>query len=284
VPAILTVTEFTDPGCPFAFSAEPWRWRLRWLYADHELTWDRRMVVLARDAGEYAAKGLTPEMIAGGARRLSEAHGMPMSTAVRDRVPGTLPACTAVVATRLHAPASEAAILRRLRLRQFNGENLDEAATIAGAAGDVGLDPDAVAAWMEDLDVKAAVEADATAARHPAPAALVLDHKLAGWEHGRRYTCPSYELTPAGNDAAMQAIPGFQPWPVYDVVLANLLPDVERRPDAESVTDVLAWAGEPLAAAEVAAVCGIDRDAAEQQLADAGATRLPWGNGALWSA
>ena len=157
------------------------------------------MVVLARNAEEYAAKGLTPEMIAGGAEQLSEAHGMPMSTAVRDRVPGTLPACTAVVATRLHAPEQETAMLRALRLRNFGGENLDDQSTIDHAAADIGLEPDQVAAWMDDLDVKAAVEADATAARHPAPAALVLDGKLASWEHGRRYTCPSYELCPDGN-------------------------------------------------------------------------------------
>jgi predicted DsbA family dithiol-disulfide isomerase len=284
VPAILSVTEFTDPGCPFAFSAEPWRWRMRWLYADHELDWRPRMVVLARSADEYAAKGLTPEMAAGAAEQLSEAYGMPMFNGVRDRVPGTLPACTAVVATRLHAPEHEAAMLRRLRLRHFNGENLDEQSTITHAAQDVGLDPDTVAAWMEELDVKAAVEADATAARHPAPAALMLDHKLADWESGRRYTCPSYELRPAGNEAALQVVPGFQPWAVYDTVLANLLPGVERRPDAETAADVLAWAGEPLAAAEVAAVCGIERDDAIDQLADGGATRIPWGDGALWAA
>ena len=281
MPAILSVTEFTDPGCPFAFSAEPTRWRIRWLYADHEVEWRPRMVVLARSADEYAAKGLTPEMVAGGVEQLSEAYGMPMDTAVRDRVPGTLPACTAVVATRLHAPELEAAMLRRLRLRNFNGEDLDAASTIAHAAQDVGLDPDTVAAWMEDLDVKAAVEADATAARHPAPAALVLDHKLADWENGRRYTCPSYELRPDANEAALQVIPGFQPWAVYDTVLANLLPGVERRPDAQSVTEVLAWAGEPLAAAEVAAVCGIEIDAAIDQLQDV-ARHVPWGNGALW--
>jgi hypothetical protein len=239
------------------------------------------MVVLARSAEEYAAKGLTPEMAAGGAQQLSDAYGMPMDTAVRDRVPGTLPACTAVVATRLFAPEREAAMLRRLRLRHFNGENLDDASTIANAAQDVGLDPETVAGWLEDLDVKAAVEADATAARHPAPAALVLDHKLADWEHGRRYTCPSYEFVPGGNETAMQVVPGFQPWAVYDAVLANLLPDVERRPDAGSVAEVLAWAGEPLAAAEVAAVCDIELDAAIDELQDV-ARHFPWGNGALW--
>jgi predicted DsbA family dithiol-disulfide isomerase len=282
VPPILTVTEFTDPACPFAFSAEPSRLRAQWLYADHDLAWNPRMVVLARDAQEYADKGVTPEMIAGGAQHLSAAHGMPMSTEVRDRVAGTLDACTAVVATRLHAPEKEAAILRRLRLRHFDGADLDAQATIDGAATDVGLDPSELAAWMAEDDVKATVEADATAARHPSAAALVLDHKLAGWEQGRRYTCPSWELVPGDNEAAKQVAPGFQPWATYDVVLANLLPGVERRADAETVREVLEWAGEPLAAAEVAAVCGIDVDAAEEQLAEV-ATRVPLGNGALWA-
>ncbi len=238
------------------------------------------MVVLARDADEYAAKGLTPEMVAAGAEQLSAEHGMPMTGAVRDRVPGTLPACTAVVAVRLRAPEQEAALLWRLRLRHFDGENLDEPQTIANAAQDVGLDPRALAGWMQEREALDAVEADATAARQPAPAALVLDHKLAGWERGRRYTCPSYEVANGGG-AATQVVPGFQPWAAYDVVLANVLPEADRRPGAGSVDEVLAWAGEPLAAAEVAAVCGIARERAAEQLATS-ARRIPWANGELW--
>jgi hypothetical protein len=45
------ITEYTDPGCPWAYSAEPHRLRLRWLYGD-ELDWRRRMVVLARSPQE----------------------------------------------------------------------------------------------------------------------------------------------------------------------------------------------------------------------------------------
>jgi len=48
--AELTITEYTDPGCPFAWSAEPYRWRLRWLYGD-EIEWQLRMVGLAEDGG-----------------------------------------------------------------------------------------------------------------------------------------------------------------------------------------------------------------------------------------
>lgn len=39
--AALAIEEFTDPGCPFAFSAEPARWRVEWLYGDqHRLAGD----------------------------------------------------------------------------------------------------------------------------------------------------------------------------------------------------------------------------------------------------
>ena len=45
------VTLFTDPACPFAFSAEPVRQRLRWHYGD-QLVWSTRMIVLTDEPGE----------------------------------------------------------------------------------------------------------------------------------------------------------------------------------------------------------------------------------------
>jgi hypothetical protein len=39
--ATVTITEFTDPGCPFAWSAEPARRRLQWLYGE-QLEWRLR--------------------------------------------------------------------------------------------------------------------------------------------------------------------------------------------------------------------------------------------------
>ena len=65
------------------------------------------------------------------------------------------------------------------------------------------------------------------AARHPMNAARVLDAKLANWSGGRRYTCPSYEIVRTA-DGTRIAVPGFQPFAVYDVVTANLVPG--RRP------------------------------------------------------
>jgi hypothetical protein len=60
--------------------------------------------------------------------------------------------------------------------------------------------------------------------------------------------------------------PGFQPAAAYEVAIANLAPELSRRGDPDGVTEVLEWAGEPLASAEVASVCGIELDEAREQL------------------
>ena len=276
------VTEFTDPGCPWAYSAEPHRLRLQWLYGQHGLTWSRRMVVLARSPQEYADKGMTTAKMAQGFAQISAEHGMPIDAAERPRLWATLPSCAAIVGARLHAPEHEAALLRRLRLRFFGGGLLDDPDTIRAAAEDAGLDGDEVLRWAEEPDVLAAVDEDAAAARRPMPAARALDHKLASWSGGRRYTCPSFEVTRPVDREVTIAIPGFQPFAVYDVVMANLRPDLERRDDPESAEEVLAWAGEPLATQEVAAIRGISRDEAAAELEAMGAERQPLGSDALW--
>ena len=101
---------------------------------------------------------------------------------------------------------------------------------------------------MGEDEVEQALRADMAAAREPLPAARVLDDKLANWSGGRRYTCPSYEVVRQA-DGVKIAIPGFQPFAAYDVLLANLVPGTDRRDPATSVEEVLEWAGEPLASA-----------------------------------
>ena len=65
-------------------------------------------------------------------------------------------------------------------------------------------------------------------------------------------------------------VPGFQPYAAYEVAIANLAPELERRGAAESALEVLEWAGEPLAAIEVAAIRGIELDEAREELARIG--------------
>ncbi len=277
----VAITEFTDPGCPFAFSAEPHRWRLRWLFGN-QLRWRERMVVLAEARADYAAKGFTPEKVAQSSGKLAERYGMPMTEEVKPAVAATLPACRAVVGTRLHAPDKEWLLLRRLRHLNFEGPILDDPETIAQAAADVGLDPTELAAWSAEEATELALREDMLLARDPTAAALALTHKLAKTpEGGWRYTCPSLEFRTAGG-AAFSA-PGFQSSLAYETALANVEPGLERRPEPEDVAEVLAWAGVPLATAEVAELCGGSRDKAREKLQAAGAVEEPVGRDAFWT-
>jgi predicted DsbA family dithiol-disulfide isomerase len=278
--ADVCITEFTDPGCPWAYSAEPFRLKLRWLYGD-ALHWERRMVVLAESPQEYVDKGLTPEKLAAGMKSIARDHGMPIDTSVRSRVAATAPACRAIVAARLHAPEAEARLLRAFRIRCMGGELLDEESTVRGASEDAGLDPDEVLRWSDGDDVETAMREDMAAAREPIPAARALDDRLANWSGGRRYTCPSYEIV-RRSDAVRIAVPGFQPFAAYDVVLANLVPTADRREPPGSVLEVLEWAGEPLATREVAVVCDIDHATAREELGRVAVERHLGADG-LWS-
>jgi len=277
MPAV-AIRHFTDPGCPFAFSAEPRLRRLDWLYGDG-LSWDTRLVVLSESPEDYLAKDFTPEKQAKGLRSMFDAYGMPIDWEVRERMPATVEACRAVVAARLHAPGAEAALLRRFRVLGMGGGLLDDPGLRRQAATEAGLDADALEGWLEDPAVAAALEEDKAAARRPAPAALALDHKLAAAEDGRRYTCPSLELS-VGDGVV--ALPGFQPVEAYEAAIANLAPDLPRRPPPESAEEVLAWAGEPLATVEVAAIAERPADDVRAELSRS-ATFSPVGGDGYWS-
>lgn len=263
MPAV-RITEFTDPACPWAYSAEPFRRRLDWLYGD-ALEWDVRMVGLSDSPEHYLEAGFTPEKLSAAYRTISRDHGMPIDTAVRPRMSASLPACRAVVAARLNDPPRMRPLLRRLRVRTMRGELLDEQATIDGAARDAGIDPDDLAAWTAEPATGEALAEDMAAARRPLPAALVLDERLANWSGGRRYTCPSYEMTRVDDDVRI-AVPGFQPFAAYDVIMANLVPGVRRAAPAASAEEVLGWTGTPLATKEVAVVRDISFAAAREEL------------------
>ncbi len=278
--ADVCITEFTDPGCPWAYSAEPFRRKLRWLYGD-ALDWSYRMVVLAESPQEYIDKGVTPEKVARGMRTIARDHGMPIDTSTPPRVAATAPACRAIVAARLHAPDAEERLLRAFRIRAMGGELLDEESTVRGASADAGLDPDAVLRWSAGDDVETAMRADMAAAREPIPAARALDERLANWSGGRRYTCPSYEIA-RRSDGVRIAVPGFQPFAAYDVVLANLVPTADRREPPDSVLEVLEWADEPLATREVAVICDVDHATAREELGRVAVERHLGADG-LWT-
>ncbi|MDQ6816422.1 MAG: DsbA family protein [Actinomycetota bacterium] len=279
--ADVRITEYTDPGCPWAYSAEPIRRRLDWLYSD-QVEWQVRMVVLANSPEDYADKGFTPAKQASAFKQIARQHGMPIDTSERPRMAATQPACRAVVATRLHAPESTRVLLRCLRVHNFAGDALlDEPEMLERAAASAGIDDDELRHWMTDPEVDVALEQDMQAAREPIRAARLLDHKLANWSGGMRYTCPSYEITRLA-DGVTIAVPGFQPFAVYDVVLANLVPGTDRRPSPEGVEEVLQWAAAPLATREVAVLTDLEQGDAREQLGRI-ATERHVGSDGFWT-
>ncbi len=272
---MIEVTHFTDPACPFAFSAEPARLRLRWHYGDG-LRWTTRMIVLTREAGEGAK-------LAEGAPGLQRKYGMPIDPVPYAREFSTEPACLAFVATRRGAPARQDAFLRRLRVRTMLGELPDEAATIDAAARDVGLDPDELRGWGGQEETRAALEDDAAAARSPVAAARALDHKLSGPAGERRYSAPTYLLRrdEGAKRGCEVAIPGFHPIAAYEAAIANLDPGLPRRPPPGSVRELLEWAPYPLATAEVVEITGLGEATARAELATV-AEPIPAGADLYW--
>jgi predicted DsbA family dithiol-disulfide isomerase len=274
------VTIYTDPGCPFGFNAQRQEMQLLWHYgAGSDIT--RRMIVLTEKSVTFEEIGLSREMIAGNAERLRSSYGMPMLTEPRDRLAATIQGCRAYVGARMHDPARANALLRALRRRSFSeGESLDELATIHAAGTDVGMEPASLDAWLADGEVESALRDDMAATRAPAPEALALAHRLSKSGNGLRYSTGSAVFE---NDGRHIVMPGFQPFAVYEVAVANVAPELARRPAPQTVDEVLDWAPYPLATAEVAELRGIGIDEAREELNQAGAELAEAAGDGYWS-
>ena len=288
--AVIEVTHFTDPGCPWAYSAWPAHATLKWRYGE-QLHWTLMVIGLTEDASQYAARGYTPTRSAVGYERFRR-FGMPFQITPKARLSATSPACRAIVATRLAVPALEEAALRALQLAQFTTTGpLDDPGTLRAAFGHVeGLDADAVIARIDDPEVLAAYDADRASARAAAGSPTEFQGRAADTDGAVRYTAPS--LLFEGPDGRRLEAGGFQPLEAYDVVIANLDATLERRPPAEDPVEVLAASPFALTTAEVAAVMtehlGVPDPAAVEAalIAAAGEGRVarrPVGDGSLWA-
>jgi predicted DsbA family dithiol-disulfide isomerase len=284
----VALVEFTDPACPFAYSAEPVRWQLAWRFGD-ALEWTTRVVGLARDAAAQEAKGLTPERSAAMLRSFDR-FGMPL-TDVDARPPaGTWDACRWFVAARADDAAAAGRLLRALRVAGLaEARAIDHPDVLRDAARSAGLDPGELEARVAQDATEQAFRADLEAARTPGEIALAMDHKLADveadWDgaqgpSGRRYTCPSYVFSVDGRTAE---VPGFQPWSTIEAVLANLAPGLEQRPWPTDPLQVLRWAPVPLATQEVSVLLHEERPVAAERLRDGGAVEHRVGTDAFWT-
>jgi 2-hydroxychromene-2-carboxylate isomerase len=287
---MIEVTHFTDPGCPWAYSAWPAHTTLKWRYGE-QLGWTLVMIGLTEDAGQYAARGYTPTRSAIGYGRFRR-FGMPFQITPKTRLSATSPACRAIVAVRLATPALEEAAMRALQFTQFTTTGtLDDPDSLRSALAAVeSLDADAVVGRIDDPEVVAAYEADRARARAAAGSATEFQGRAANTDGAVRYTAPS--LVFDGPDGQRLEAGGFQPIEAYDVVIANLDPTLERRPPAEDPVEVLRAFPFALTTAEVAAVMtehlGVpDLAAVEAALITAvgegRANRRPAGDGSLWS-
>jgi predicted DsbA family dithiol-disulfide isomerase len=275
-----TATIYTDPGCPFGFNAQRQEAQLLWHYGDG-LQITRRMIVLTEKSAAFEERGLSRELVARNAERLRSSYGMPMITEPPDHLGATIHACRAYVGARIHDPGRADVLLRSLRRRAFSeGRPLDQLDTIHGAGVDAGIAADTLDGWLADEQVERALRADMAATRAPLPEALALAHRLSRSDGGLRYSTASAVFEQGERRVVM---PGFQPFAVYEVAVANVAPGLERRPAPATVEEVLAWAAYPLATAEVAELRGVGLDQARDELRQAGAELEEAAGDGYWS-
>src|SRR3954467_1366051 len=136
----VTVTIYTDPGCPFGFNAQRQELQLAWHYGNGADI-NRVMIGLIEESSSFEDRGMTREMLAANAQRLRSLYSMPMLTDAQDHLAATIQACRAYVGARMHDPQHADLLLRHLRRRAFSeGQPLDEPATVHGAGADAGID------------------------------------------------------------------------------------------------------------------------------------------------
>ena len=285
---MIAVTHFSDPGCPWAYSASPAHAVLRWRYRD-QLDWRLVVIGLTEQADQYVQRGYTPAKSARGYVRFRR-RGMPFATQPRERVSGTGLACRAIVATRLQAPEHEHDVFRALQFGWFTTPLvLDEPRCAARGARhrrgprrrrDRGRDRRP--RGRGGLPGRSRRGADRRG-RADARAGQGRPVRRPGALHG------------AVADLRVRGRPleagGFQPVEAYDVLLANLDPTLERTPPPEDPLEALQALPYPLVTFEVAAIMAgnneaPDPEAAEAALidrvADGSVIRQPLGDDALW--
>jgi 2-hydroxychromene-2-carboxylate isomerase len=286
----IAVTHFTDPGCPFAYSASPALAVLRWRYGD-QLDWRLVTIGLAEDPQRYIDAGYTPTRSTIGQQSYFKRFGMPLLMQPRVRVTATSRACRAIVATRMLYPGREEQVLRALQLAWFTTTLLlDEDADIAQALARVdGLDVDAVLGAIDAQDTLAAYEDDKEQTRSAEGGPTDFQGKARQTDGPVRYSAPS--LVFHSSAGLRLEAGGFQTIEAYDVLIANLDPTLERQAPPEQAVDVLRRFPDGLVTAEVAAILAQnnqlpDRDAAERaliELVGAGvAKREALADDALW--
>jgi protein-disulfide isomerase-like protein with CxxC motif len=270
----ISLTHFSDPHCPWAYSASPAHAVLRWRFG-RQLDWRLVLIGLSEGPERYVEAGYTPERSAQGYRTFGRRFGMPFGGQPRERMSGTGTACRLVVAARLkEGTDAELAVFRTLQLAQFTTTLLlDDPDDLVAALAPLGATVDAAAlvAALEDDAVEAAYQADRAESRTAEGRPTHAQGREANTDGAVRYTAPSIIFTTEDG--------------------ANLDTALERRPAAADPVDVLRALPYPLVTREVAACMTtnlgeLDEAAAEHALIAAAAAgtvrRESLGSSALW--
>src|SRR5262245_22318954 len=287
----IRVTLFNDAGCPWGYSANPAFRVLEWRYGT-QLDWRLVLIGLTDVAQEYVDRGYTPVRSAEGYARRFRRFGMPLAPNPRARVVGTGRSCRAITAVRLQAPGSEWEAFRAMQFAFFTTTLLlDEDEDIAAALHGVdGIDVDAVLAAIDTPAVEEAYQRDRAEARSAAGSPTQLQDKHATSDGPVRYTAPSLVFEHAGRRLEAG---GWQTIEAYDVIVANLIPDGERRGVPDDPGELLSAFPNGLTTQEVAQLLTRGNDAPDRVeaetamlrlVADGRAHRTPLGDDALWNA
>jgi predicted DsbA family dithiol-disulfide isomerase len=278
---MISATLYSDPACPWAYSESPALRVLEWRYGD-QLDWRLVLIGLTESASQYEARGYTPLRGALGQLRFRR-YGMPFSPAPKARVSATARACRAVVAARLLEPGSEFDVFRALQLANFTTPLLlDDDAQLAEVVGEK------IVSMLDSDEVTEAYDRDRAEARTAGGSAAELQGKTAATDGPVRFTAPSIVFE---SDGRRLVAGGFQPVEAYDVIVANLDPDLQRQAPPETPAPLLERFPLGLTTEEVALLMTEGNDAPDRpgaeiallELVAAGqAVREPLGDDALW--
>lgn len=266
---VAEVTEYTDPGCIWSWSSEPY---LRWLRARYgeQLGWTRVFGVQVDDLAR-THPGRDPvadaEEFRAGWLEVAAHTGAPVAARLGAMNRSTLPASRAAKAAEAQGPAVAEAVLRRLRESLFvDGLAPDDDARIAHALrGVAGLDLARLLTDAASASVAAAIDADWAQTRRPRPE--VIDRSGPGPNPGAakpdgehlRYGFPTLVVRGSGG---VRVLAGWQAPLAHAATLEEAAPELVARPLALSAAEALVRYGS-LTAAEL------------ELLTDDGAAGLP---------
>ena len=287
---VVEATLYTDPVCPWAYSASPALRVLEWRFGD-QLAWRLVVIGLREEVTEAAARSYDPARSLHGHATFRQRYGMPFGLVPKPRQAATGRGCRAIVAARLLDPGSEWRVLRALQLANFTSPLLlDDDELIRGALrASSGVDADAIVDRLDDADVTEAYEADRAEARTAAGTAAEAQDKTSTSDGPVRFTAPSVVFE---RDRRRLVAGGWQPILAYDVLLANLDPRLRRTSAPDSALPLLERFPDGLTTAEVAALLAAGADpiadvtGTEHHLLELAAegevVRVPLGQDALW--